>query len=129
VISPLVSLILLSILFIFASNSSTHALFIKRAKELLFVVSIIVLIYLMCLQNDYMPPFKTLLEKAGVSLGSRALSFFLINMGCSGGLALAIGFAVRALLATEAAPPFRNMMLPTEGYGASSSEVQAVSAA
>ena len=45
-------------------------------------------------------------------LGVRALSFFLRKMGCSGGLALAIGFAVRALLATETAPPFGNAVSP-----------------
>lgn len=64
----------------------------------------------LCLSSIYF--FQALLSKAGVFLGARALSFFLIKIGCSGGLALAIGFAVRALLATEAAPPFGNAVSP-----------------
>ena len=66
--------------------------------------------YCLCLSSIYF--FQALLSKAGVFLGARALSFFLIKIGCSGGLALAIGFAVRALLATEAAPPFGNAVSP-----------------
>lgn len=64
----------------------------------------------------------SLLSKMGCSLASRVLSFLLKNMGFSGGIVLAIGFAVRALLATDAAPSLGNMMLPSEDYGASSSE-------
>lgn len=63
-------------------------------------------------------------------LGGRALSLVLRNwLGCSGGLALALGFAIRALLSSESAPFFggnmMNMVSPTGAdsgaYGASSS--------
>jgi len=64
---------------------------------------------------------KYLLERVGFSLGSRALSFFLIKMGCWGDLALAIGFAVKAILANEAPPYLGNLMLPAGDAGASSS--------
>lgn len=68
--------------------------------------------------------FQAMLGKIGFSLGSRALSVVLIRMGCSGVLTLAIGFAVRALLATEAAPVLGNMMSPT---GSDSAPNEAIS--
>ena len=58
--------------------------------------------------------FESLLSKMGFTLGGRALSLALCKwLGCSGVLSLAIGFAVRAFLATEAAPAPGNMMSPT----------------
>ena len=47
-------------------------------------------------------------------LGGRALSSFLCMIGCSSGLALAIVFAVKALLTAEVSP---NMVLPAGGFG------------
>ena len=54
------------------------------------------------------------LKKGSFVIGGRALSFLLhMCLGGSGGLfAAAILFAVRALLATEAAPPFGNAVSP-----------------
>nr|YP_009861453.1 hypothetical protein [Mirabilis himalaica]QKN19350.1 hypothetical protein [Mirabilis himalaica] len=58
--------------------------------------------------------FHLILWKIGFSLGSRVLSFALCKLGCTGGLALAIVFALRTVLATEAAPFLSNMVLPAE---------------
>lgn len=67
--------------------------------------------------------FKTVCFKMAFSLGGRALSFALRGMGSPGTLALAlVGFAVKALLATEAAPYPANMVLPHGDDRASSSE-------
>lgn len=58
--------------------------------------------------------------KIGFSIGGRALSLFLIKMGCSIGLTWAIGFAVKAFLATEGTPyVWHNMMAPAGGEGGS----------
>lgn len=63
--------------------------------------------------------FYVLLEKAGISLGGRALYALLIKMGCSGGLALLLSFTSKAL--------FNGMLLPElvcwmDNPGASSSK-------
>nr|QCO76340.1 hypothetical protein [Tamarix hispida] len=47
---------------------------------------------------------------AGAAIGSRALSFALLKLGCPGGLALIVGFYLRALLTGEG---FTNMMAPS----------------
>jgi hypothetical protein len=78
----------------------------------LLFVTLLLFCYLVCLKMGWVSLFLSLLSRVGVSLGAKALSFFLVKMGCSGGLALAIGFAVRALLATEAAPSFGNAVSP-----------------
>jgi hypothetical protein len=80
--------------------------------SVLILFALINVCYCLCFFLGYIYFFQALLSKAGVFLGARALSFFLIKIGCSGGLALAIGFAVRALLAAEAAPPFGNAVSP-----------------
>ncbi|PKI35031.1 hypothetical protein CRG98_044583 [Punica granatum] len=48
---------------------------------------------------------NALFWKMGLSIGGRALSFALCQMGCSGGLALAIVFAGKALLTAEVSTP------------------------
>jgi len=42
--------------------------------------------------------FHAMLIKISFSLGCRALSVFLVNLGCSGGLAKAIGLAFKVFL-------------------------------
>lgn len=54
--------------------------------------------------------YHAILGKIGLSLGGRALSVFLIKMGSSGGLALAIAVLFRAFLTAEAAPDLFNQM-------------------
>ena len=88
----------------------------------LIIITIVGFFYYLCLGLDSIDVFQTYFWKTGFSLGGRALYGFLIKMGCSGGLVLALGFAVKALLATEAAPYPANMVLPQGGDGASSSE-------
>lgn len=48
--------------------------------------------------------------KMGFSLGCRALSVFLMKMGCSGGLALAIAVLLKAIFTAEAAPDLGSQM-------------------
>lgn len=54
--------------------------------------------------------FHAMLGKIGLSLGGRALSVFLIKMGCSGGLALAIAVLFKAFFTAEAAPYLGSQM-------------------
>ena len=54
--------------------------------------------------------FHAMLDKIGFSLGARALSVFLIKMGCSGGLALAIAVLFKAFFTAEAAPDLGSQM-------------------
>ena len=95
----------------------------KKSVPFLFVATVSSLLYLLCLKWNLMDFFHALLEKVGFSLGGRALSFALRGLGCccSAGLALTVGFALRALLTGE---DFTHMMIPFgEGTsGASSSE-------
>lgn len=115
VISLLVSLILLGVPFLFASNSSTYPIkpiFRRRGIPFLFLATIVLFFYIFCVQFDFLTYFQVLLSKVGLLLGGRALSFFFIKMGCAGGLSLAILFAVRVLITTEAASLPGNQMLP-----------------
>lgn len=83
-------------------------LLFKKSMPFLFVATMSSLLYLLCLKLGAMDFFQSLLSKMGCSLGVRALSF--VKIGFPAGLILT--FAVRALLATEAAPFLGNMMLP-----------------
>lgn len=65
--------------------------------------------------------FHSILSKAGVSLVGRALSFFLIQKGFSGGLALAIVFSARALLTSEAPAALLHFMNEDGSSAAASS--------
>nr|YP_009045747.1 orf142 [Batis maritima]AIC83350.1 orf142 [Batis maritima] len=60
----------------------------------------------------------TLVWKIALSLGGRSFSLLLIKMGFSGGLALAISFALRALLTSEEISFVRDWMLPAGASGA-----------
>lgn len=88
--------------------TSTFPISHRISGAFLARATIVLVLYLLCLKMGWISLFLSLLSRVGVSLGGRALSFFLIKMGCSGGLALAIGFAVRALLT----PFLANMVLP-----------------
>jgi len=69
----------------------------------LILFGLIALYYYMCCLLGLIPYFITLLERLAFSLGGRALSLALCkSLGCSGGLALAIGFSARALFASGA---------------------------
>lgn len=80
----------------------------------LLLTTVVLFFYLLCLKMGFMGDFGCLLSKGGILLGSRALTFLLRKMGCSGGLTLAIVFTLRALLTPEAAiaPVFNGMVLP-----------------
>ena len=69
-----------------------------------FLATIVFFFYLLCLFLGSLDFFQPLLSKVGSSVGGRALSLALSKLGCSGGLSLAIGFAVRAILTAEIAP-------------------------
>ena len=82
---------------------------LRYVLTLLFLASILFLVFfLMSLQFGF--HCQPLLDKLAFSLGGRALSFFLIKMGFSGGLALLIGMAFKAVLADDA-----HLVLPDEG--------------
>jgi hypothetical protein len=75
--------------------------------------------YLLCLQFELINEFWLLFEKLTLSLGGRALSLTLCKgLGCPGSLALAIGFAIKALLTSGVEP---NMMNPSSSAPVSES--------
>jgi len=96
--SSLVSLILLSLTFLLSSKSSTHALFMKKAIPLLILTTIVVFFSLLCMKIACLGCFFSWASKVGCLLGGRALSFLLIKLGCSGGLALALVLVYNAFL-------------------------------
>lgn len=72
------------------------------------IVTILLVIFdLICVKVGFLLYLKILLSKVGFFLGDRAISLFLLKLGCSDGLSLAIGFAVKALLTSGVEP---NMM-------------------
>lgn len=75
----------------------------------LILVCIVFFLYFLIGQFEFVLAF---FFKATLSIGVRSLSVLLLKVGCSASLVLAIGFAVRALLATEATPYLVNMVLP-----------------
>ncbi|KAL6954295.1 hypothetical protein U1Q18_043944 [Sarracenia purpurea var. burkii] len=79
----------------------------------IFFLSFIFFMYLICLYMCLIPWFLDVLSKGGFILGGRALSFALFKLGCScsAGLALTVGFALKALLTGEG---FTNMMAPED---------------
>lgn len=60
--------------------------------------------YFPCLDFGYIDPFSSIFEKTALALTRRAISLFLRKLGCSGGLSLAVLFALKALLASEVDP-------------------------
>ena len=91
-----------------------------NVRNVVIFFGLITLYYYMCSHFGFIPDFIYLLERVGLHLGGRALSFLMIKIGCSGGLALAIGFAARALFASEA-PADLLHFLNEDGAAASSS--------
>lgn len=65
----------------------------KRFRHIFYAFLILFALLGVCLSSIAF--FQALLSKVGVSLGVRALSFVLIKIGFSGGILLAIRFAVR----------------------------------
>ena len=83
--------------------------YLVQISILLFLLDVS---YCMCILLGSISIFQEVFWKIGFSLGGRALSLALCKLGCSGGLSLAIGFAVRALLTDESAPYLANRVLP-----------------
>ncbi|GMP29875.1 hypothetical protein CsSME_00054649 [Camellia sinensis var. sinensis] len=94
----------------------------KKSMPFLFVATVSSLFYLLCLKIGLIEYFIYMLSKVGLLLGGRALSFFLIKMGCAGGLSLGIVLSIKALLIPDFVPFLTNMMLPSGDSSASSSE-------
>ena len=80
--------------------------------RLSLVLCVLALSSYLSLMIDCVDLFHAMLGNLSFSLGARALSLFLIKMGCSGGLALTIAFFVSCTLTDEGAAFIRNSMLP-----------------
>ena len=93
---------------------SPHRPIVQICVRYLFLATIVLFFYLLCLKLERMDWFQTLFDRVGGSLGGKALSFALRGWGCccSAGLALTVGFALQALLTGEG---FTNMMAPSGG--------------
>ena len=93
---------------------SPHRPIVQICVRYLFLATIVLFFYLLCLKLERMDWFQTLFDRVGGSLGGKALSFPLRGWGCScsAGLALTVGFALQALLTGEG---FTNMMAPSGG--------------
>ena len=86
----------------------------------LCVGALVAPLYFMSLKVGLGGLFHAVLQKLMVSIGMRAIAALFVKMGCSVGLTLAIGFAVKAILATEGTPSMgNNMMAPAGGEGGS----------
>ena len=81
---------------------------------LLFLATIVLFFYMICDQLGFVDYFLSVGYQVSLRLGFRTLSFFLIQMGCSSGLALATGFVVTGLL-TAGGEPTINHMQPAGG--------------
>jgi len=79
---------------------------------LLFLATIVLFFYTD--QLGFVDYFLSIGYQVSLRLGFRTLSFFLIQMGCSSGLALATGFVVTGLL-TAGGEPTINHMQPAGG--------------
>lgn len=99
--------------------------YLVRISIVLFLLAVF---YSICLRLGSLDLFHSTFSKMAMSLGSRAVTHFLLMIGCSGGLALALGFALRALVTAEEMPSLENWMLPEgasgEGGSASTSSKQ-----
>jgi hypothetical protein len=65
-------------------------IFQRWSIPFLFLATIVLFFYLICLQVDVLNFFISVLSKVGLRVGGRALFFF---FGCHGSLTLAIAFA------------------------------------
>lgn len=93
-----------------------------RPKLRPFLYSLLILLtlfYFLSLCLGSVDFFHALLSKAGVSMGCRALSVFLMKMGCSGGLALAIAVILKAIFTAEA----EMMMAPSGSHSGAASSI------
>jgi hypothetical protein len=81
--------------------------------SLFILVVLVVLLYFLGVRCGQLEFVHALFLKVTLSLGVRSLSVLLLKVGCSGFIISAIGFAVRAILATEATP-YVSMVLPAE---------------
>ena len=79
---------------------------------LLFLATIVLFFYMICDQLGFVDYFLSVSSQVSLRWGFRTLSFFLIKMGCSAGLALKVGFALRELLTSE---DFTHMMMASSG--------------
>jgi len=103
------------------SDRGSLRIFLSLYLTRLFCTAILLIsMYLLISFFGNEDSFHLLLEKVGFSLGGRALSGTLRLLGCSAGLALTVGFALRCLLTGEDWGAHMNMMLPG-GEGTSSS--------
>jgi hypothetical protein len=110
VISLLVSLILL-----FLSLYVWPVVFSFIGQHIICLLIGGTFIYFLFNQLGMMDWFETLLSKVGFSVVGRTISSLLLKMGCSAGLSLAIGLAVRALLTAEEVPTSIKWMQPAGG--------------
>jgi len=94
-----------------------YAVLVKNIFDLLMIWTLIRLLYFVCLSLGAMNLFCSMLGTTAFSLSGRAISLFLLKLGCSPGLSLAIGLAVKALLTSGVEA---NMMNPSESGGNSS---------
>jgi hypothetical protein len=91
--------------------------------SLFILVVLVIFFYFLGVRLGQLEFVQILFEKVTLSLGVRSLSVLLLKVGCSSFIVSAMGFAVRAILATEAAPYVGRMVLPEGTAEASSSEL------
>lgn len=89
-------------------STSLSYIEIRFFIRLLLLSTLFFLLWILWLKMGWIYYLLVLLSKVGFLLGARALSFFLLKLGCSGGLALAIVFAVKALLTSGVEPHMMN---------------------
>ena len=91
---------------------SPHRPIVQICVRYLFLATIVLFFYLLCLKIGLIGCFFSWVSKVGFLLVGRALSFFFIKMGCSGGLAWAFALVCKAFLTAEATP-FVLYMVPS----------------
>jgi hypothetical protein len=77
---------------------SPHRPIVQICVRYLFLATIVLFFYLLCLKIGLIGCFFSWVSKVGFLFGGRALSFVLLKLGCSGGLTLWIVLPLRALL-------------------------------
>lgn len=91
---------------------------------LLILLAFLTLFYLLCLIFCCEDLFSSILGRTAFSLSGRAISYFLLKLGCSAGLSLAVGFALRSFfLATEGGLSMANSMMPHSAAESSKSDL------